>query len=238
MTLHVWGVPTGQIPAAMTRVARDRVSLRGYPGLTFAKVLGTGSGLTFAPQDADPHHWALLACWDAPQAADAFERSRVVRRWDASASERLRVTMTPLTSTGRWSGHDPFGPGAPASDAASDAASLQDAGEPIAAVTRARIQWRQLPAFWRTLPAAVAPLPTQPGLVWSLGMGEAPVGFQGTFTVWRDLSSMLDFAYNTPGHREAIRLTRERGLFSEELFARLRVTDIDGTFDGSPVTVA
>ena len=109
MTLHVWGVPTGQIPAAMTRVGRDRFALRGYPGLTFAKVLGTGSGRTFAPQHADPHHWALLACWDAPQAADAFERSRVVGRWDAAATERLRLTMTPLTSTGRWSGRDPFG---------------------------------------------------------------------------------------------------------------------------------
>jgi hypothetical protein len=236
VTLHVWGVPTGQIPAAMTRGARDRLTLRGYPGLTFAKVLGTGSGLTFAPRDADPHHWALLACWDAPQAAEAFERSRVVGRWDAAATERLRLTMTPLTSTGRWSGRDPFG--SLGSQASELAASSPGAGEPIAALTRARIQWRQLPAFWKTLPAVVAPLPTQPGLVWSLGMGEAPVGFQGTFTVWHDLDAMLDFAYNTPGHREAIRATRERGWFTEELFARLRVRDIEGTFDGKAVTIA
>src|SRR5215207_1572331 len=142
--------------------------------------------------------------------------------------------MTPLTSTGRWSGRDPFGSlGAQASDVT----SLPPVGEPVAAVTRARIQWRQLPAFWKTLPAAVAPLPTQPGLVWSLGMGEAPVGFQGTFTVWRDLDAMNAFAYNTPGHRQAIRLTRERSWFTEELFARLRVRGIDGTFDSKAVTV-
>ena len=235
MILHVWGVPPGQIPAAMVRGVRDRLALRGYPGLTFAKVLGTGSGHTFAPQDADPRHWALLTCWDAPQAADAFERSRVVGRWDAAATERLRLTMTPLTSTGRWSGRDPFGS---LRSPASDATPAPGAGEPIAALNRARIQWRQLPAFWKTLPAVVAPLPHQPGLVWSLGMGEAPVGYQGTLTVWRDLDSMLDFAYSTPGHREAIRLTRHRGWFTEELFARLRVREVDGTFDGKAVTIA
>jgi hypothetical protein len=67
--LHVWTVPTSGALPAMARLATDRVALRGYPGLTFAKLLGTGSGRTFAPQDADPRHWALLTCWDAPHAA-------------------------------------------------------------------------------------------------------------------------------------------------------------------------
>ena len=100
MALHVWTVPTAGIASAVGRLAVDRFRLRGYPGLTFAKLLGTGSGQTFAPQDADPHHWALLTCWDTPHAAATFERSRVLRRWDAAATERLRITMRPLSSMG------------------------------------------------------------------------------------------------------------------------------------------
>jgi hypothetical protein len=100
VTLHVWTVPTAGVVPAVARLAVDRFRLRGYPGLTFAKLLGAGSGQTFAPQDADPHHWALLTCWDSAHAAVTFEQSRVVRRWDAAASERLRITMKPISSRG------------------------------------------------------------------------------------------------------------------------------------------
>jgi hypothetical protein len=229
--LHVWTVPTSGVLPAMTRLATDRLALRGYPGLTFAKLLGTGSGQTFAPQDADPHHWALLTCWDAPHAAATFEHSRVVRRWDAACSERLRVLMTPLSSNGQWSGRRPFGtPSIRPGD-------LTPGTGPVAAITRARIRWNQLPAFWRSVPDVTASLATAPGLRWSLGIGEAPIGLQGTFSVWDDLAAMNSFAYKTAGHRRAIEQTRETGWFSEELFARFLVEEMEGTFDGHPVDV-
>lgn len=230
VTLHVWGVPTRQIPASMGRVGRDRLSLRGYPGLQFAKLLGTGSGSTFAPQHADPHHWALLACWDAPHAAETFERSRVVRRWDAAASERLRLTMKPMTSTGQWSGREPFGPEVTHE-------SSNTATTPVATLTRARIRLSQNRAFWKALPDVVAPLPTQPGLMLSLAIGEAPIGFQGTFSVWSDLAAMKAFAYQTPGHRAAIADAHKHDWFAEELFARFHVVAADGTFMGEQVTL-
>ena len=228
VSLHVWGTSTRHLPGAVARVALDRFAVRGYPGMTFAKVLGTGSGQTFAPQDADPHHWALLACWDAPHAAATFERSRVVGRWDDASTERLRILMSPVSSTGQWSGRQPFGtPRRPADDTTAG---------PVAAITRARIRWRQLPAFWRSVPEVTASLASQPGLLWSLGIGEAPVGLQGTFSVWDDMASMNNFAYRTAGHRRAIEQTRQTGWFTEELFARFTVHEIDGTFDGRPVT--
>ena len=226
VSLHVWGTPSGRLPAVLTHVALDRFGVRGYPGLTFAKVLGTGSGQTFAPQDADPHHWALLTCWDAPHAAATFERSRIVRHWDAAATERVRVLMTPVSSIGTWSGRQPFG---------SPSRPRGASPGPVAALTRARIRWRELPAFWRALPYVTAPLATQPGLRWSLGIGEAPIGFQGTFSIWDDMASMDAFAYRTSGHRRAIDQTRDHGWFREELFARLTVQEVDGEFDGRPL---
>lgn len=223
--LHVWTVPTAGVLPAMARLATDRFALRGYPGLTFAKLLGTGSGQTFAPQDADPHHWALLTCWDAPHAAATVEQSRVVRRWDAAATDRLRIAMTPMSSTGRWSRRQPFGSTPP---------SRQDAPGtgPIASITRARIKWGQLRSFWRAVPDVAAALPTHPGLIWSTGIGEAPIGLQGTFSLWRDVGAMRDFAHGSAAHRRVITRTRQTGWFAEELFARFTVQTVEGTVDG------
>jgi hypothetical protein len=93
----------------------------------------------------------------------------------------------------------------------------------------------QLTNFWRTLPDVTAPLTSQPGLHWSLGIGEAPVGLQGTFSVWHDMVAMNDFVYQTPGHRRAIAQTRETGWFTEELFARFHVVEVDGAYRGRSV---
>jgi len=234
VTLHIWTVPTAGIASAVFRLAADRFRLRGYPGLTFAKLLGTGSGQTFAPQDADPHHWALLTCWDSPHAAATLERSRVIRRWNTAATERLHLTMTPITSIGRWSGHQPFGSENPTTGRSSDPAP----GQPVASITRARIRPQQLPAFWRAVPDVVADLRQADGLLWSKGIGEAPIGLQGTFSLWRDTEAIQRFAHRSAGHRAAIKHARNTQWFAEELFARLAVTAIDGTIDGAPLPMA
>jgi hypothetical protein len=229
VTLHVWTVPTTGIAPAVARLAVDRFRLRGYPGLTFAKLLGAGSGQTFAPQDADPHHWGLLTCWDAAHAAATFEQSRVARRWNSAATERLRITMRPASSIGYWSGRQPFG--------AASGDAVPSTHGPVASITRARIRPSQLRAFWRAVPAVASALPQADGLIWSMGVGEAPIGLQGTFSLWRDAAAIRRFAYESSGHRQAIARTRETQWFAEELFARLTVLDIEGTIDGAPLRV-
>src|SRR5687768_15239491 len=81
VTVHVWRVPTRKVPAALTRMATDRVRLRSAAGVQFARLLGTGQGTTFAIRDADLQRWALLASWDTEADAAAFERSTIVRGW-------------------------------------------------------------------------------------------------------------------------------------------------------------
>jgi hypothetical protein len=39
-----------------------------------------GDGRTFTVRDADPQHWALLACWSDPRAVEAFPIEGVVLR--------------------------------------------------------------------------------------------------------------------------------------------------------------
>jgi hypothetical protein len=68
-----------------------------------------------------------------------------------------------------------------------------------------------------------------------MGIGEAPIGLQGTFSLWRDAAAIRRFAYESPGHQKAIDRTHETDWFAEELFARFAVLDVDGTIDGTPL---
>ncbi|HEX5492963.1 MAG TPA: monooxygenase, partial [Mycobacteriales bacterium] len=76
-------------------------------------------------------------------------------------------------------------------------------------------------------------LRTAPGLLLALGIGEAPVGVQGTFSLWRSSGALHDFAYRCgTAHAEVVRRTPTSGWYAEELFARFAVLDVRGTIDG------
>jgi heme-degrading monooxygenase HmoA len=230
VTLHVWGVSRRQVPAAVAAMARDRRPLQRSAGLTFGKLLGTGDGRTFDIRDADPRHWAVLACWSDERAVAAFERSRLVARWERRVDdsgpdgERLRVLMRPVSSKGSWSGREPFGDPVP-----------HPTRGPVAALTRARLRARTAVTFWRAVPPVAERALRSPGLLLSVGVGESPVGVQGTFTLWQDEQALTDFAYRSTEHQRAIRRTREIGWYSEDLFARLEVLSAAGSVGGVDV---
>lgn len=226
VTLHLWGVPGTAVPAAVAHMALDRRRVRRHPGITFAKLLGTGSGRTFGVTDVDLSHWGLLAVWDAPQPAAAFERSRVVRSWDDRSNERLRLVLTPVSAKGRWSGREPFGRPAPAPHTG-----------PVAALTRARLRPSLARSFWRSVPPVSAELHACDGLELAVGIGEAPVGLQGTFSLWRSGADLSRFAYRMPEHASVVRRTHETGWYAEELFARFAVLEAAGSYDGQAVDV-
>jgi hypothetical protein len=216
----------------MAAMALDRRAVSRSAGLTFHKLLGTGGGRTFDVRDVDLQHWALLACWADERAVAAFESSAVADRWDRRSAadeqgERLRVLMRPVASKGRWAGREPFG----------DPDPYRPSG-PVAAVTRARLRARTATTFWRNVPPVVARLSLSPGLLLSVGIGEAPVGVQGTFSVWDSVDALEEFAYRSTEHVRAVRRTREIGWYREDLFARLQVLAAEGTYRGAALDVA
>ena len=221
VTLHVWGVPTRAVVPAAARMALDRRHLVRAPGVRIAKLLGTGSGRTFSVSDADPRRWALLVAWESPEDAEAFEHGRTVRAWSDLADERLLVRMQPLSSRGTWSGKAPFGgPGRTRSDG------------PVASITRARLRPLKAPAFYKAVPPVAADLQRTRGLRLALGIGEAPVGLQGTFTLWQDDNALRTFAHRRTPHQEVMRRTAAEHWYAEELFARFRVLGVEGTVGG------
>jgi hypothetical protein len=224
VSLHLYGVQGLGVARAIAHMGFDRRAVRGLPGATFVKLLGTGSGRTFTPRDADPNHWGVLACWSDADGAERYERSRSHLSWGGSAYEQARILMRPLASRGTWAGREPFG----------DPVAHRWDGT-VAAITRARIK----PSLWRTFWSAVPPVSTDlretDGLRLAIGVGEAPVGLQGTFSLWSSNAALTEFAHRRSPHVDVMRRTHDVAWYAEELFARLAVVDVRGTYRGEPL---
>ncbi|WP_035717577.1 hypothetical protein [Gordonia terrae] len=225
--LRVWGVD--RVLPALGRMSSSRRAFRRAPGLRFVKLLGTGTARTFTLESADLKHWAALTVWHDDEAASAARDSPIFDRWQDSSTEELRVTMRPLRSKGRWSRVDPFET-APSSDA--HRAPGQGWTGPVAALTRARLRPTKMASFWRAVPPVAAELAGAQGNRLALGVGELPVGVQGTFSIWDSAQDLTDFAYHSPAHLSAVRRTAPSRWYAEELFARLAVTEVVGTYEG------
>ena len=221
VTLHLWRVERRRVPHAVLRMGRDRTRVRRTPGLRFAKLLGTGDGRTFTVRDADPQRWGLLATWTSREAVREFERSSpVAGAWRALADESWRVDLRPVASRGTWSGRQPFG----------DPVPVRSDG-PVAALTRARLRPSVAVSFWRAVPPVSADLRDRPGLRAAVGIGEAPLGLQGTFSLWESGAAVREFARGE-AHAEVVERTGRERWYAEELFARFDVVGSAGTLDG------
>jgi hypothetical protein len=214
-TIYFWRIKVIFIPLAIIFMAINKIQLKRLSGITFIKLLGTGKGESFTPRDADPFRWGMLITVSENQ-IDMLDKSFVVKSWQKICISEYRVILKPISSHGFWSGKQPF---------AVD--KFEWAGK-IAAVTRARIVWRKNLIFWRAVPSVTESLHQSPGLLNAIGIGEAPIGLQGTFSIWQDAASLRDFAYKGQAHSEAIRATSANQWYSEELFARFAVIEERG----------
>jgi len=222
-SFHLTRYPARHAPGAMAELAAGGRSLAAVPGLRFARRLGTGRGSAMG-LGADLRRWAMFAVWDDEAALDAFwTASPLLRRRHRRGEESWDVGLQPLSAHGSWGGANPLTD----LDAGAD-----DPGAPVAVLTRARIALRHWPAFYRSVPAVEADLRRRPGLLAVVGVGEAPVGLQATFSLWRSAADATDFAYRRSPHEAVVRRTREEGWFTEELFARFRPYRSRGTWDG------
>jgi len=164
--------------------------------------------VTFGPGDADLTRYAAVTVSDAPVRFPG---------WDRLAARRARVELEPLASRGSWSGRTPFG-----------TPTARRADGPVLALTRARLRPARALTFWRAVPPVARELAAAPGLLARFGIGEAPLGWQGTVSLWRDAADLTRFAYRQPEHRAVVARTPADRWYAEELFARFAVRDISG----------
>ncbi len=262
-SFHLTRYPVRHAVGAMAGLITRRRALAATPGLRFARQLGTGRGAsmglgadlrrwaTFAVWEGEDALDAFLTT------------SPIASRWHQHGHETWSVRLTPMSAHGTWGGTDPFArlaaTASPAADAiatdattadgeADDATTAAGAGttstatgvdadpgddQAVAVLTRARIAPRHWGAFYRSVPAVEDNLRRQPGLLAVVGIGEAPVGLQATFSLWRSTAAMDAFAYRSSPHEAVVRRTRAEGWFGEELFARFRPYRSTGTWDGA-----
>lgn len=198
-------------------------ALSRTPGLSFCKQLGSGTGEGFTPRP----NWGVygvLAAWESREAAEAGVRDGApFRRRRGRAAESWTVYLRPISARGRWSGRAPF-------DAPERAAEAPTG--PIAALTRASIRPSRMARFWRHEPAISARIGADAAVLFKIGLGEAPLLRQATFSIWPDLDSMAAFARAGGPHAEAARAVRAEGVFSEELYARFEILGDEGLWGG------
>lgn len=214
--IYFWQIERVDIPFALFRMAIDRTLLRRSKGVTFAKLLGCGKGETFTPTDADPTRWGCLVVISQSELA-ALDNSSTIQAWRTKSVSEFRVVLDPIASTGMWSKQKPFQPSAPT-----------DFEGQVVAITRARIKASQTMRFFKSVPPVTASLHSSPGLISTIGIGEAPIGLQGTFSLWESMQAIKDFAYKGAAHQKAIAQTAEFDWYAEELFARFAVREIRG----------
>ena len=213
--IYFWKLRERKVGFALLHMALDRRVIRKFSGVRFAKMLGTGKGETFTPRDADAQRWGALAVIEKSQ-IDALDNSKIVKRWRKNSADEVRYLLDPISSQGLWAKTNPFAYSA-----------VQTDGEVIA-ITRARIKWFQNLRFWRAVPPVTQSLHSSPGLIKTIGIGEAPIGLQGTFSHWQTGAALRNFAYKGAAHQEAIAATERHNWYAEELFARFAVRDIRG----------
>ena len=211
---YFWTIKPRAIPFALLAMAIDRFSLWRSSNVGFFKSLGTGKGETFTPADANSLRWGLVV---QVNDIEAFDKSSVVNWWRKNSIDEFRAVLEPISSHGQWAGKEPF------------VASVKDWDGPVAAITRARIKWHQNFRFWRSVPPVTISLKSAPGLMAAIGIGEAPIGLQGTFSLWESAAAIREFAYKGAAHQKAIADTATYNWYSEELFARFAVKDMRGS---------
>ena len=213
--IYFWKIKSSNIGFALLRMALDRGALRRIKGVQFAKMLGTGKGETFTPRDADANQWGALIVLDSAK-LDLLDNSKLIKRWRTHSLSEVRYLLDPISSHGLWAKVNPFA-----------CATTQSDGE-VVAITRARIKWFQNFRFWRAVPPVTASLHSSAGLIKTIGIGEAPIGLQGTFSHWKSGADLRNFAYKGAAHQEVIAATERHNWYAEELFARFAVRDIRG----------
>ncbi len=200
------------------RFPLGRLPLRNTKGLKFSKVLGSGENGGFGLKPSGTHQ-GLFCVFDTESNADAFLDSNIVNQYRHRAREFFTAKLQAYSSKGSWSGRS----------ISIDTQEPQSG--PIAALTRASIKPLKAAQFWRRSPPAEESLANAKGCLLAVGLGEAPIFRQATFSIWESVDAMNAYA-RTGAHLEAIQASLAGGHFSESMFVRFKPIAPSGVWKG------
>ncbi len=203
---------------AFQQMGTGRLHLKNIEGLCFWKLLGTGKGIGFSIIP-DLAKYGFLGVWSSYEKAVHFlSKSTFMRQYLKHAANQVTFKLIPIKADGLWSGQNPFLP-------LFGSSVVPIENQKTAVLTRASIHWQSLVRFWKHVPYTSEELTNAEGLEYSIGLGEAPLIHQATFSIWKNANAMKHFAYNSPMHQSVIKKTRQENWYSEDLFARFLVME-------------
>lgn len=204
----------------MMQMALSRRPMSAMKGLHFFKPLGTGSGVGYSIWP-DFSVYGMLAVWENEEDAGRYLASGLFSKFKRHSEEQYTVFLKPVSSKGSWSGFSGWKFSSPI-----------PGNTLISALTRATLRKRFLLKFWSMVPRVSREHQGYPGLIFTKGIGEYPLFEQATFTIWEKTAHMEGFAWQT-FHGVAVRETRKRKGFKEEMFTRLQPFRSEGTWRGT-----
>lgn len=197
---------------ALQMMQRAKPYLNNTPGLNFYKLLGSGQD-GFKPQP-DWSVYALLQVWNSQkQAEQFFKTSILIKKYKKHSSSMCHIFMKAIAAHGLWSGKQPF----------VSRNTNADNNSPVAIITRASIKTSRLRKFWSYVPKTQKAIKDAQGLIYTKGFGEMPIWEMATFSLWENINFAKQYAYKTPEHQKAIKMTRQYNWYKEELFSRFHV---------------
>jgi hypothetical protein len=203
----------------LSRLVLGARALGKVPGLRFARVLGSGRGGGFGLAPGLDHQ-GLMCFFDDEDSARAFaDHAPAMRAYRDHARESLLALLRATSCRGSWGG------------ASLAVTSPAQADAPMAALTRASIRLRHAVRFWRHAPATHDGIARAQGCRLAVGLGEAPLLRQATFSLWDNAQAMDDYA-RSGAHLAAIRGATQQGWFSESMFVRFAPISIEGEWHG------
>ena len=202
-----------------SRIVRGAAALNGVPGLQMAKALGSGhqGGFGLRPSASRQGLFALFG--DEQSADDFLERSAIVGNYRDRSGDFLLAKLRATSSRGSWGG------------ATMAATAPAPTSGPVAALTRASIRPSRALAFWRHSPHSEAAVAAAEGCRLAVGLGEAPVLRQATFSVWDNQAAMDAYA-RSGAHLAAIQGAQAGQWFSESMFLRFVPLRLQGRWNG------
>lgn len=185
------------------------------PGLRFIKTLGSGRDGGFGLMPSASRQ-GLFCVFESTETANHFiDNAPLMQRYRERSDELLVALLNPYSARGSWDGM------------ALQAEGTEPDNTLIAALTRASIRPPAATAFWQHAPAAQQGLESAPGCLLAVGLGEAPILRQATFSVWKNTAAMDAYA-RTGAHLEAIRAAWRHEFFSESMFVRFSPLRLQG----------
>jgi hypothetical protein len=184
------------------------------PGLRYSEAAGL-TPLGAAVPTLPPRGTILISSWDDDDALDRFLAENPI--------DAYHVRMRPTRIVGAW----PDMPGLPAEE------EKMEPDEPATVLTLGRPRLLRFPPFVKTSRAAEHLAVRHPGMVVGTAAARLP-RFVATFSIWRTVSEMRDYALGRPdpSHLNAIKADRANTFHHQEAFVRFRPYASSGSWRG------